>query len=186
MPMPQPDHIFDSLLIVEYQAGNKKALSLLVKRWHATFCKHANWYLKDTAIAQDVVQECWIVIIKKMGSLKDSRKFAPWALTIVHRKAIDQFKKNQKVRNISNTDALENVPSNDSYGDTHESNKNERLLKIDKGIDQLPIKQRIVIELFYKNDLNLNQIAQVLDLSKGTVKSRLFYAREALKQQLKT
>lgn len=182
--MQPPKHIFDSLLITEIKSGNKKALSILVKRWHSVFVTHANWYLKDGALAQDVAQDCWLVIIKKINSLKETNKFAPWALTIVHRKAIDQIRKNQQNHSTTSTVDVESLGATTLKDHGKVQENTDRLSLIDKGITQLPLKQRMVLELFYKNELTLDQIAEVLKISKGTVKSRLFYARESLKQQL--
>ncbi|MEP2935731.1 MAG: sigma-70 family RNA polymerase sigma factor [Gilvibacter sp.] len=183
--MHQPNHIFDSLLITEYIAGNKKAITVLVTRWHPIFCRQANWYIKDKAVAQDVAQECWVIILKKIGSLKDTQKFAPWALTIVHRRAIDQIRKNKKTETHTSNEMIEQaVDTSTSQTEAIQSTQG-KLQLINGGIAQLPLKHRIVIELFYKNQLSLDQIASVLDVSKGTVKSRLFYAREALKGLLK-
>lgn len=183
--MHKPDHIFDSLLINAYQSGNKKAFNLLVKRWNPTFCKHALWYVKQEAIAQDIAQECWIVILSKIHMLKDANKFAPWALQIVHRRAIDHFRKEQKKPVIRQEKAFNEAINSSQAVKTASEQKEQSLVLMQKAIQQLPVKQRIVIELFYKNELNLTQIAQVLSVSKGTIKSRLFYARESLKQQLK-
>jgi RNA polymerase sigma-70 factor (ECF subfamily) len=181
--MQQSNHIFDSLLITEHLGGNKKAFSLLVKRWHPTFCRHAHIYVKDKALAQDVAQECWIIILKKITQLTETQKFAPWALTIVHRKAIDQLRNDNKSQKVAHSASIINK---DALFESEKSNqKSDRLLLINGGIDQLNLKQRVVIELFYKDELNLDQIAKVLQISKGTVKSRLFYAREALKELIK-
>jgi len=57
----------------------------------------------------------------------------------------------------------------------------EKLDEIRVGIQQLPMSQRIVLSMFYMENLSLAEISSVLDVSKGTVKSRLFYAREKLK-----
>ena len=169
--------ILDALLVTEFKAGNKKALSLLVKRWHSQFCKQANWYLKDQSLAKDVAQESWVVIIRKIHTLNNAERFAPWALRIVHRKAIDQLRRAKKVQTFGATE-IEQLAKPEDYN-------SDRLTKIDLAIMQLPVKQRMVLELFYKNELSLDQIAEVLKISRGTVKSRLFYARETIKQQLK-
>ena len=88
--------IVDSWLIMSYRSGDKKALALLVKRWHLRLCKQAFWYTKDMDIAKDIVQDSWRVILRKLHDLKNPDRFGSWALTIVRRKALDALKKKIK------------------------------------------------------------------------------------------
>ncbi len=81
--------IFDALLVLQYQAGDKKALGMLVKRHHNRFCSHANWYLSDLDASKDVVQDCWGIIMYKISNLRDPNSFSSWAIRIVTRKSID-------------------------------------------------------------------------------------------------
>lgn len=60
----------DGILVQEFQSGNKKALTKLVKRWHKTFCEKAYWIVKDADVAKDIAQDSWRVIINKIEDLK--------------------------------------------------------------------------------------------------------------------
>ncbi|WP_273277098.1 RNA polymerase sigma factor [Maribacter polysiphoniae] len=93
-----PNKIFDALLVLQYQSGDKKALGMLVKRHHTKFCGHANWYLGDLDASKDVVQDCWGIIINKLGNLRDPNSFSSWAMRIVTRKSIDFLKQNRNKR----------------------------------------------------------------------------------------
>ena len=65
----------DELLIIQIQSGNKQALTPLVKRWHQPFCNKAYWLVKDKAVAKDIAQESWQIIINKIDHLKDVSQF---------------------------------------------------------------------------------------------------------------
>ena len=94
--MEKPENILDSWLVLDYRSGNNKALALLVKRWHAKFCRQAYWYTKDIHQAKDIAQESWTIIMKNITKLEDTNKFGSWAMTIVNRKAVDWLRVQKK------------------------------------------------------------------------------------------
>ncbi len=177
--MKESSIITDAKLVLEYQSGNKEAIAVLVKRWHHQFCKQAYWYTKDKDVAKDIAQDSWNVIIHKLEELKKPEKFNYWALAIVCRKSIDWTRKNSKtLEKLKEYHHSLNINSDDNS----EKNDSKKVLN---AIKSLPDNQQIVLRLFYIEDYSLNEISKTLNLSKGTVKSRLFYAREKLKTILK-
>ncbi len=173
--MKDSSNTSDAKLVLAYQSGNEKAIAILVKRWHKQFCKQAYWYTKDKDTAKDIAQDSWNVIIHKLNDLKDAEKFGYWALAIVCRKAIDWTRKKSKTleQQIDYHKVLNNF--------SEENNISEDSKKMLLAIKELPNIQQTVLQLFYIENYSLKQISSLLDLSKGTVKSRLFYAREKLK-----
>jgi len=175
-----PNKIFDALLVLQYQAGDKKALGMLVKRHHNRFCSHANWYLFDLDTSKDVVQDCWGIIMNKLSDLKDPNSFSSWAMRIVTRKSIDFLKQNKTKREKLRQYQFTNLEG------TNNEEKNTEIIKLQQAIKSLPNDQQIVLRLFYTQEYSLLEISNILDISVGTVKSRLFHAREKLKTNLKT
>jgi RNA polymerase sigma-70 factor (ECF subfamily) len=178
--MERPENILDSWLVLDYRSGNKKALALLVKRWHSKFCKQAYWYTKDIHQAKDIAQESWTIIMKNISKLEDTDKFGSWAMTIVNRKAVDwlriQKRKSEGLKGYSET--------KQNHSDTNDNSENE-VKDLKRAILELPDDQQMVIRLFYTESCSLKEIGEILNISKGTVKSRLFYAREKLKSIIK-
>ena len=180
--MINKNKIIDSWLVLQIRDGNKKAVALLVKRWHKKLCRHAFWYTKDLETSKDVVQDCWPIIIKKLGSLKDGSSFGSWALSIVTRKSIDLLRKNK--RELKNLAAY--YDNNSFTIDDNNSNENESLKKdLRASIKKLPKQSQQVLSLFYIEELSIRQIGKILNVPDGTIKSRLFAAREKLKTILK-
>lgn len=175
--MDKPNKIQDCWLVEKYQSGHKSALALLVKRWHVKFCKQAYWYTNDFDTAKDIAQDSWNVIIKKIGTLNDPNKFGGWALSIVNRKSIDWIRKQK--RSKENLEHYEQTLKSDS--DYEEVNENHERSIVLKALYELPENQQVVLKLFYLESYSIIQISKILKVSKGTVKSRLFYAREKLK-----
>lgn len=169
----------DSNLVIAFQKGDQKAITTLVKNWHYKLCKQAYWYTKDRDVAKDIAQDSWKTIISEIKNLKDPEKFGYWALAIVCRKAIDWSRKtNTKLNKLKEYHHTVNTVATEIY--TAEASQ-----KLLKTIKQLPENQQEILHLFYLKEYNLKQISTKLNISKGTVKSRLFYAREKLKTILK-
>ncbi len=170
-------------LVICYQNGDKQALELLIRRFHKVMLRTICYYTRNPEPADDIAQDCWYIIIKKLDTLDLKISFNAWALTIAKRRAIDWIRQQQQSRNTDQKvkTESENLPDNDTGTTEDES---ERLDKIQIGIRQLPPTQMTVISMFYLDNLSIKEISDVLDISEGTVKSRLFHARENLKRKL--
>ncbi len=170
----------DAQLILRYQSGEKNAFAMLVGRWHKEFCHRANWIVRDADKAKDIAQESWKVIFNKLNDLKDPESFAGWAMRIVYRKSIDSTRRDSKEQSHYNEYKIKLSESS-----TSETTTTDRKPQLLKEIKSLPDKQQLVLKLFYLEEYSLNEISKMLSLSVGTVKSRLFHARETLKNKLK-
>ncbi|MCZ6593454.1 MAG: RNA polymerase sigma factor [Bacteroidetes bacterium] len=180
--MTNSKKIFDSWLVVQCQSGNEKGMTLLVKRWHMRFCKHAFYYTKDLDSAKDIAQDSWSIIMKRIGGLKDTNKFGSWAMAIVTRKSIDWLRK-QKRETIQKEIYHDNatiISTNDLVDGPENA-----LILMRQLIAQLPKEQKVVLTFFYTEEFTINEISRILNVPSGTIKSRLFKAREKLKQRLK-
>ena len=170
----------DRSLILQYQGGNTSVLPALVKRYHKVFCEKAYWVTKDKELAKDIAQESWIIIINKLHTLENVDRFKNWAFRIVYTKAIDSIKgKNKERKNVASYGIIE--PNNQS---SKEEN-NQIQVALLKAIRALPKEKQDIIRLFYAEDYSINEISAFLNVPIGTVKSRLFNAREKLKSLLK-
>lgn len=171
----------DKYLIERYISGDRSTLPILVKRWHRTFCEKAFWVVRDKDLAKDVAQECWIIIIDKLPTLKKAESFKSWALRIIYTKAIDAHKR--RSREGQNRKHIE-LEVNSESGDNEEKVAlKKRLLQ---AIQNLSKDKQDIIRLFYVEEYSLKEISAFLKIPIGTVKSRLFKAREKLKSIIKS
>jgi len=170
----------DKNLVLQFQSGDKNALPELVKRWHKEFCGKAYWLVKDKEVAKDIAQESWNTIIDKIDSLKNASSFGGWAMRIVYHKSLDWLRTRSKEQ-LQKNEYYNYQDKSDSVIDEDEQIKQTLL----KALNTLPINQQQVIKLFYVEDYALKEISELLNISVGTVKSRLFHAREKLKTILK-
>lgn len=180
--MNKKQRLIDSKLVLEYQSGNDGALNLLVKKWHKSFCEKSFWLVKDADVAKDIAQDSWKTIIDKINDLKQPESFGSWALRIVYTKSLDWIHSNSR-----NDKYLQDYKyEQDVIITPDENNDTEKLKKnLLVAIKKLPEQQQTVIRLFYVEAYSLKQISNILNISLGTTKSRLFHAREKLKETLK-
>jgi len=171
--------VFDALLVLQYKSGDKDAFGMLVKRHHHKLCRHSYTYTQDVDSSKDIVQDCWNLILKKIDSLKNPNAFGSWAMRIVTRKSLDFV--NLKAKEMERAKDLPRQADDDTTVE-HESS----IEKLRKAISVLPQDQQTVLNLFYTQEYSLREISEILEVSVGTVKSRLFHAREKLKAILKS
>ena len=179
-PMKNSSKIFDGLLVLEYQSGNKKALSILVKRYQKDFISYAYWYTGNLEMAQDVIQDSWGSIIKALYSLKKPDSFKSWAIRIITRKAQDHLKAIGRRRSFE-----QKFQPQIQWEEDQTRDRESQLAELNKAIKNLSKDHQIVIRLFYKERQSLREISEILEISQGTVKSRLYHAREKLKTLIK-
>jgi RNA polymerase sigma-70 factor (ECF subfamily) len=175
--------IEDSWLVAQYCNGHKNAMAVLVKRWHKKFCKQAYSYSNDFDIAKDIAQDTWITILKKIHTIENPDKFGSWGLSIVTKKSIDWYRKSKRVQEKKQEIRSKESDFTTEEKDVTESQWVKEKLKI--AIASLPEEQQKVLKLFYIESYGLLEISEILHISNGTVKSRLYYAREKLKTILK-
>lgn len=168
--------------MISYQSGNQKALSLLVKRHNKKICVHAYRYTKDWESARDITQDTWRIVIDKIHFLRDTNSFSSWVMTIATRNALDYIKKNKKYFKKVNEQFLERIPNSSN----EIVNREEQItIMLNNAIAKLSFNQQMVLKLFYIEEYSLKEISEITKTSLNTVKTRLFRAREKMKEILK-
>lgn len=173
-------HIQNDYLVTRYQEGDKQALKLLIKQFHPRLEQQIFAQTRDKASLEDLVQESWYAIIAGLSTVTLRISFEVWALSIARRKAIDWIREQQRVRKRTQVFIQQemNAPTEEDALDIIL----ERKARLKLAIKGLPHSQRIVLTMFYLENYSVQEISEVLRISAGTVKSRLFNAREHLKE----
>jgi RNA polymerase sigma-70 factor (ECF subfamily) len=170
----QDEQIIDELLVMECQDGSARALERLVSRWQRRLWRYAYRLTGDAQAAWDVTQESWLGVIRGLSRLNDPARFRPWVYRIVTRKAHDCIAGNVKTRR-QRAEMNPEAPEQDPVQERKASDELQSLL------GRLPDQSRIVLTLHYLEGLPIAEIARVLSIPEGTVKSRLHVARNELK-----
>jgi RNA polymerase sigma-70 factor (ECF subfamily) len=178
-----PERALDEYLVSLSQAGSIEALDGLARRWTPRLLRYAARLLGGSGeaaeTARDVVQETWVGAIRGLRGLRDPAQFPAWIYGIATRKCADEIRARTRRRRLdAHTAASDaNTPV--------VSLPSEQQIDLATAIRGLPPIHRATVHLFYGEDLRVEEIASVLGISAGTVKSRLHHAREALKRQLR-
>ena len=176
--MKSTSDILTEWLVLGCKQGDSKAFNLLVKQWQPKVLKLAYWHCKNSIAAKDIAQETWTSVIKGIDRLHDPARFSVWLNQIVYRKSVDWIRVVQKERKIDTQEVKESLHS-------EEVDDGDRVKLIMRHLKGLPEDQKIILTLFYLKDYNISEISEILEIPTGTVKSRLFNAREHLKKKLK-
>ncbi|MEN1785915.1 MAG: sigma-70 family RNA polymerase sigma factor [Bacteroidota bacterium] len=171
----------DSLLVISYKAGDHKAMDLLVRRWNGKLCAHAFRYVKDWSMAKDITQEAWGSILRKIHMLRDGNSFGSWAMTITGRKALDVLSKHKKRKKEVGDAFWDAQTSQDDMDISLEA----KISNIKAAMATLTFEQKMVLKLFYLEEYSLKEIGKITNASVSTVKTRLFRAREKIRDELK-
>ena len=179
--MKEPDKVLDEYLVTRAQAGSREAFERLARRWTPGLLRFAMRNIGQQETARDIVQETWVAAIRSLGRLNDAARFRSWIYGIARRKCIDVIRSSQARRNLAGRlqgeSQAENAVPAAAPGVVDESG-------LGKALDRLGHEQREVVALYYGEDLAIDEIAAIISVPAGTVKSRLFHAREFLKKQL--
>jgi RNA polymerase sigma-70 factor (ECF subfamily) len=164
----------DALLVVQAQLGDRRSLAELVGHWHGPIWRYVRRMLDSPGVADDVSQEVWARALKALPGLHQPQRFAPWLFTIARRSVMDRLKESYRPEDLAESDQ----PISDHVGAVLDR------AQVAEGLAGLPAREREVLILFYLQDLALEECADLLDVPVGTVKSRLFRARQLLRDAL--
>lgn len=177
----ETERVLDGYLIALAQGGSREAFDRLVRRWTPRLLRYAIRALDRPESARDAVQETWVAAIRGLKKLDDPSRFPAWIYSIAHRKCVDGIRFNQRHRRLIEIAGREALVA--SAGSQIRSDQDDRS-DLTTAISHLSQEQRDVVNLFYGEDLSIWEIASILAVAAGTVKSRLHHARESLKNYL--
>jgi RNA polymerase sigma factor (sigma-70 family) len=175
-----PEQIFNELLVIRCQANDKEAQGLLWKRWQPKVLKWSYDFIKDQDLAYEIAQEGWISIFKGINKLKDVSLFRFWAYRIVQRRAADWIRKEQRQRAAVEV----NTNERDQFENIENENKLDSVDLMLRAIKSLPNDHQQMLRMFYLEKTPVKVMAKLLSKPEGTIKSRLYHAREQLKKKL--
>ncbi|MBV7259383.1 RNA polymerase sigma factor [Erythrobacter crassostreae] len=171
---PSSGVLFDELLVVMVQQGDRRALDRLHMRWDTRLIRAAYRYTGDADLARDLAQDCWIGIWKGIAGLRNPARFRSYAFAILHRRGASHVRSS-----IRDRDHVEELSQ-----ETAQTASQDGRIAIQQAFAALPPDQRLAAHLHFVEGLTLAEIAEVQSIPTGTAKSRLFHARRKLKAAL--
>ena len=161
-------------LVLRAQSGDREAFDSLLRGLGPALLRYVTRVTGDPALAEDVVQETFIAIVRKIAWLQDASLFRAWAYRIASREAFRLLRKRRALifEPIGELEAAPEPPS-DPW-------QHERLLS---SLERLSPASRAVVTLHYLEEMPLAEVAAILELPLGTVKSRLNYGLVQLRKE---
>lgn len=177
-------------LIKDAQAGNLKAFEELIQRYESRVLSLAYQVLGNTQDAEDVYQEVFMKVHKNIQRFEFKSDFFTWLYRIVVNAALSYRRKRFRHEHVSieaseeRNDGWHWTPVNDTPEPDQVMLNQEVVQMVYKGVEQLPMMQRVVFILRYFEEFKLKEIAEITNCSEGAVKNHLFRSTQKMKKAL--
>jgi RNA polymerase sigma-70 factor (ECF subfamily) len=178
----------DNELIQSFQDGNSRAFDALLERHYERIYNTILFMVKDSYLAEDLIQEIFIKIIDNLKQRKynEEGKFLPWALRISHNFCVDHFRKVKRTPTIKtgdDQDLFEIIKHSDHPAD-YKMTRSQTHKNIQELVDLLPEEQREIIVLRHYANLSFKEIAQMTNCSINTALGRMRYGLINLRKMM--
>jgi len=175
--MSPSDKLIEQVLILRCQIGDKDALAELIERYQAPLRYFISRLSANPETAEDIFQDTWLTVIRRIYSLKKTEAFSTWLYRIARNKVYQRFRRKRKLFELDENIAVPNNTKNDVFSP-------EDVAKVHRCLKELLPEYREVLMLRFLEQMSYEQISQVINCRLGTVKSRIYYAKIALKKEM--
>lgn len=176
----------DTELVRRARAGDGDAFGTLVERYQARIVRLVRGMVPEHD-AEDVAQDAFVKAFRKLGEFDERARFYTWLYRIASNAALDWRKRERYRRHgdLPETESGEDAVPSEEPGPQTSARRRELAEAIDAAVERLPPHYHEIVVLREVEGLSYEEIAETLAISKGTVESRLFRARERLRETLK-
>jgi RNA polymerase sigma-70 factor, ECF subfamily len=171
------DRLYERLLVLRCQTGEATAFGEVVERFGPRLRYYLGQMIERRDQVDDLLQEVWLTVFRKVATLKEPAAFAAWLYRIARDKAAFQRRKRRREILVEEADFAACV------GDGEEFSADDAE-QIHTGLAKLAGEHREVLILRFLEEMNYEEIARVTDCPVGTVRSRLHYAKGALRREI--
>jgi RNA polymerase sigma-70 factor (ECF subfamily) len=175
--MNSSDKLIEQVLVLRCQIGDKDAFAGLIERYQAPLRYFISRLSANPETAEDIFQDTWLTVIRRIHTLKKIDAFSTWLYRIARNKVYQQLRRKKKLSELDQNIAVPNNTENDVFSP-------EDAAKVHRCLKELLPEYREVLMLRFLEQMSYEQISQVINCKLGTVKSRIHYAKLALKKEL--
>jgi RNA polymerase sigma-70 factor, ECF subfamily len=168
----------DSSLLAAVAAGDRRALEELYLSYHRRLARFLSRFTRRYENVEEIINDTFMVVWQNANEFRSASQVSTWIIGIAYRTALKSFRRQ---KNHAGASSLDDVCPEQSVDPTIETEIHDWL---QQGLGRLPIEQRLTMELAYHMGHSLEEIATITDCPVGTVKARMFHAREKLRQYL--
>jgi RNA polymerase sigma-70 factor (ECF subfamily) len=164
----------DRAIIERCLTGEKDAFRFLVERYQSQAAGHALAILGSREDALDATQDAFIDAFRSLGKFDRTRRFYPWFYVLLRNRCYKMIAKRRETESIEEAEIL--APRGGVSG--------EERIALERALGSLSREDREIVTLKYLDGFSYDEIAELLEIPRGTVMSRLFYARKELQAKL--
>ena len=170
----------EQLPVLQARAGEPAAWDALFRRYQLPLYVYVFELVHDEQTSLDLVQETFIAAVRHLGGLREDDRFGSWLFSIAHQKCVQRWRKRDHEEIL--LDEIAEPP------DEFENRPDELLIRREQEtefmnlLNRLPLPQRAVLLLHFVENFSLEEIARITNTPLGTVKSRLYHAKRALRR----
>jgi RNA polymerase sigma-70 factor (ECF subfamily) len=175
--MDSREQLIEQMLILRCQMGDKDAFAGLIERYQAPLRYFVIRLLDDAQVSEDILQEIWLTVIGRIYGLKKAEAFSTWLYRIARNKVYQQLRKRKVWSELNENISAPNENEDDVVS-------LEDVAKVHRRLKKLRPEHKEVLMLRFLEQMSYQQISEVLSCNLGTVKSRVYYAKLALKKEL--
>lgn len=170
--------ILQELLVLRCKRGERQAFDELVRQWEGRLLYYVRRLVATEEDAWDVMQETWLRVYKGIRSLDSPNSLATWLYQVSRCTALSHWRGHYRAHaRLEESGNLEEIAA-------EEPERFEDAEQVHRALSCISLAHREVLTLFFLEDLSQEQMAEVLRIPLGTVKSRLSYAKRALRSVL--
>lgn len=175
----------DQDYLLEIRSGNVNAYAMLVNKYKDMIFTLAVRMVGNREDAEEVAQDTFVKAYKALDTFKGTSKFSTWLYRIVYNTSLDCIKKNKRVIYSEHIDEIHESDIGVMQDAMSYLEAKEKKQTIEKALLQLPEEERVLLTLFYFEELSLKEISEIVKISYDNVKIKLHRSRKKLYHLLK-
>jgi RNA polymerase sigma-70 factor (ECF subfamily) len=172
-------HLYQELLAIRAKRGDREAFDEIVRNLERPLFYYVRRLVESDEDAWDVLQQTWVKAFRGLGSLRETKRFRIWLYAIAHRTVMSHHRTAYRSQAV-----LDEALGSETAVEPDETQNPENAERVHLALAQLDPAFRAVMTLRFLEELSVDETAEIIGVPSGTVKSRLFHAKRALKQIL--
>jgi RNA polymerase sigma-70 factor (ECF subfamily) len=173
--------LYQELLVLRAKRGEQGAFEEIVRELERPLFYYVRRLVSSDEDGWDIVQEVWVKAFRGLGALRETKRFRVWLYGIAHHTVMSHYRAIYRRQAV-----LDELPDPEPAPETNSVPSPEDAERVHLALDQLDPSFREVLTLRFLEDLSVEETAEIIGVPSGTVKSRLFHAKKALKKILST
>jgi len=182
--MESADRIREEILVLKAQLGEEEAFVELVRRYQPRLLYYVRRLVQSADLAEDVTQNVWAIVFRKLPGLKVEKAFSVWLYRIARAQAVNVIREESHYAELPDDyDAAEDSGIEEGAED-EEVFSPLAAARIHRALERLAPEHREVLTLRFMENMSYEAISEVVGRRPGTVKSRIYYAKRALRKEM--